>query len=1220
MRVQTKAECKRTSMDAKRKGLSMIQSVKGLGALALHLFFFGVSEPVGAQVVRGVEPDRPLEPIVLCAVERVSPAALAFPSAPSSGLFVWVEGVDGCQDWDYRVSGLWLSVTRYGDELRVMAQPNTTGVPRLGSIMVGGQQVSVTQAAGSAPGCYIRSATPRDPVKTEQALAGLPAPKRGEVVQHYDGLGRLRQSIAVGGSPSGNDVVTLTGYNTYGRKSHSFLPYEAAGATGAFRENDLSALGYKASAQYRYYGLGNLNEGVADSEHPYSETVFEASPLGRVLENGAPGTAWQPRGGRTVRYSYGVNAVGTVVRWMVEEQEPERVCYSNGYYPANTLYLTVTKSENWTSGLLNTIEEYRDGRGNVVLKRAYVEDGPDAGTEPDPVDTYYVYDGRNQLRVVIPPLAVKGLGVQVDLVYQYAYDARGRMVEKKLPGAEPVYMVYDPRNRLVLTQDGNQRAQGSWLFTKYDAQNRPVLTGVYADGRTRQRVQADVDQSYADERYLYQEEAGSAVLGYTNQSFPSVGDAVHYLTATYYDGYAQLNAANGFSGLGFVPQAGFIAFGNGAASHPRVQGQVTGTRVKVLDGNEHTAGARWTCSVTYYDDRYRPIQVRGTLYDGATGGTYTRSTRYAFSGEAERVREQQVFGGKTTERTLVSTYDHAGRLLGTKHQIAGDAGNGEVELSARHYNGVGQLVGLELAGGSQEVRYAYNIRGWLTAMNTPEDLMHGALFGLRLGYEKPEAGAAPQYNGNIASAHWSTQFQGVARSSYAYSYDALNRLTDADYKVASGSAFSESSRFEERDIRYDLNGNILSLSRSSASGSVTRIDNVYSGNQLVYNGEDEYRYDRNGNMTFDGLRGFSVEYNQLNLPRKVSRGSDNIFYIYSAAGEKLAMKRGGAVAQYYAGPFVYDGSRAVDHIVHPEGVAERVSGGYEYQYFLRDHLGNTRVVFAATTGGVAVRQATDYYPFGLAHAPMAVSNGNRYLYNGKERQDAALGGVAFDWYDYGARFYDPTLGRWHSLDPMAEKGRRWSPYNYAFNNPMRFIDPDGQWPNPPGLFEIVMYTAKTLVETQTKSREHIKDVGQTALNMPEIKTKSKGEDIIAINLGKSFKVPGFGELKLGCKLAVNEDKGLVQSVTVGATVLESYGATVEVEVYQGKNSEVNVDTKSDHGLTKPSLPSSPVNGSALLRTVKGTMESLQTYILQRVDEMVNRENYINNEERKQEEL
>ncbi|KXH81441.1 M91 family zinc metallopeptidase [Chryseobacterium kwangjuense] len=111
-----------------------------------------------------------------------------------------------------------------------------------------------------------------------------------------------------------------------------------------------------------------------------------------------------------------------------------------------------------------------------------------------------------------------------------------------------------------------------------------------------------------------------------------------------------------------------------------------------------------------------------------------------------------------------------------------------------------------------------------------------------------------------------------------------------------------------------------------------------------------------------------------------------------------------------------------------------------YQY--RDHLGNARVSFAKNSEGLLeVTDTNNYYPFGLNHIQGIFEGANlgsyySYKYNGKELQETGM-------YDYGARFYMPDLGRWGVIDPLAETSRRWSPYTYAYNNPMRFIDPDG---------------------------------------------------------------------------------------------------------------------------------------------------------------------------------
>ena len=121
-------------------------------------------------------------------------------------------------------------------------------------------------------------------------------------------------------------------------------------------------------------------------------------------------------------------------------------------------------------------------------------------------------------------------------------------------------------------------------------------------------------------------------------------------------------------------------------------------------------------------------------------------------------------------------------------------------------------------------------------------------------------------------------------------------------------------------------------------------------------------------------------------------------------------------------------------------------GGFEYEYFLSDHLGNTRVSFKENGDTAMITQEDHYYPFGMTMAGLSYSNGveNKYLYNGKEFQDDDLGGVKLDWYDYGARYYDVAIGRWNVIDNKAEKYNFTSPYAYALNSPVILIDSDGE--------------------------------------------------------------------------------------------------------------------------------------------------------------------------------
>ncbi len=295
-------------------------------------------------------------------------------------------------------------------------------------------------------------------------------------------------------------------------------------------------------------------------------------------------------------------------------------------------------------------------------------------------------------------------------------------------------------------------------------------------------------------------------------------------------------------------------------------------------------------------------------------------------------------------------------------------------------------------------------------------------------------------------------------------------------------------------MSYDKNGNILGLQRNGdydAQSGFIEIDNLNyyyktdSPNQLAKvddvsspnnstlgfkngsNTDDDYSYDANGNMTIDKNKGIaSIKYNHLNLPTEIifttTPTVKKITYLYSATGEKLQKTvtndTSTTITDYLGGfQYIKVGTAAVvlQYFSHPEGYVNFDTGVYKYVFNYTDHLGNIRVSYTKDeTTGLPVRlEQNHYYPFGLKHTnynteimklrgpdPIAsVTNPYRYKYNGKELQDE----LGLNMYDYGARNYDPAIGRWMNIDPLAEKYFGATLYNYVLNNPINAIDPDG---------------------------------------------------------------------------------------------------------------------------------------------------------------------------------
>jgi len=192
----------------------------------------------------------------------------------------------------------------------------------------------------------------------------------------------------------------------------------------------------------------------------------------------------------------------------------------------------------------------------------------------------------------------------------------------------------------------------------------------------------------------------------------------------------------------------------------------------------------------------------------------------------------------------------------------------------------------------------------------------------------------------------------------------------------------------------------------------------------------------------------SIQYNSLNLPSKVTfKDGSTITYLYAADGTKLrTVHKTGSTATTtdYCGNVVYENG-SQKYLLTEEGYVTLADN--KYHYYLKDHQGNNRVVISSTG---TVEETNHYYPFGEVFA--ATNNVQPYKYNGKEFDNKN----GLNWYDYGARHYDAALGRFISVDPMAEKLYAWSPYVYCLNNPTVYVDKNGEFPFLPNLIGAVL--------------------------------------------------------------------------------------------------------------------------------------------------------------------
>ncbi|WP_353147819.1 DUF6443 domain-containing protein, partial [Flavobacterium sp.] len=931
---------------------------------------------------------------------------------------------------------------------------------------------------------WVKTKIYKDSTKTS-----IPTPTPAQAVtqvSYFDGLGRTIQQVAHAQSNTGKDIVTHIEYDAFGRPAKEFLPYA----------NQNASLNYNASAGTDVLGFYNTT-GYENTSNPFSQKQFEASPLNRVLKQAAPGNAWSLGSGKEIKFDYQTNTANDVklykvtTTWNATLGIYDIALIETGYYAANQLYKTITYDENTPPSGASGLEEYKDKEGKVILKRTF--------NNSLAHETYYVYDIYGNLTYVIPPLVTSATTQLDGLCYQYKYDARNRLVEKKLPGKQWEYIVYDKLDRVVATGPaynpwGGGDTNKGWLLTKYDVFNRPVFTAWNVmsvnSSSDRKKMQTGVDSSniLSESKTTATVTIDAVATKYTNTVFPT---SFKLLTINYYDSYDFPNAPT-------IPTK--IEGQN--TQNTNLKGMPTGSWVRVLDNASSTTNET---SYTIYDTRYRPVRSYTKNY---LGGYTQVDTKLDWAGKTLYTLTSQRRTNASELFTVKDRFEYSPQDRLTKHvqQLTSPTLLPEQLLTLNTYDELGQLTSKKVGGTDvtgaqalQAVDYSYNIRGWLKAINDVNTLGTD-LFAFKINYNQKENGTAGLFNGNITETLWRTSADNIKRK-YNYSYDNLNRLLQANYSKPDAS--TNLNNYKEW-LNYDPNGNITDIVRTGFMDPVAgTVENVIDDLKFVYDtasqnrllkvndlsnspqgfkdnyasAANDFSYDNNGNMTADNNKGIGgIIYNHLNLPIKINFGAKGeIAYLYNAIGQKLqkfvkdVVSNTNTTTDYLSG-FQYLNT-TLQFFPHAEGYMHYTRplnngqlGSFNYVFNYTDHLGNVRVSFAKDPqqGNVLkILEENHYYAFGMKHenynvtrvdfkrypdtgvelVPMpAVANASyNYKYNGQELQEELGRNV----YSYQWRDYDPAIGRFNRLDRFSEKYCRTSPYSFTSNNPVYFREING---------------------------------------------------------------------------------------------------------------------------------------------------------------------------------
>lgn len=839
----------------------------------------------------------------------------------------------------------------------------------------------------------------------------------------YDnGLGDIVQEIQSFPGSSLSSIVVLHEYDEQRRKTKTWLPVTTSSGSNFVTIDQIKSL-----ANSRYSG----------DAAPFSRTEYDDFLQSQPSAQYKAGAKWQNNKKKvSVTYSE-YEGVG------MYETTPT----TGGITTFKMKYLcTQTIDEDGVKSA-----EYTDMNGRLMI------------TETSQGMTYYIYNNKGDIVQVVPPALSEYIISQykagkykirptVSKISQYAYiyryDNQRHCIYKKLPGCAPIYYVYDKAGNCILMQDGNMRKRDEWMYTIPDKFGRPCITGICKN-----------DISYLTEPlhskcvYAEYKETTATLGGYTVQGITLTSPKLY--SATYYDNYKFIGKHGVPSSLNSSTSS--VSTIDTSLGYGLQTGAATAILVASASQKEDSITG-YTYSAMYYDSRYNISQVKTRNH---LNGYETVNTKYSYTGKPLNVEIHRDRRKEGDNEKYSYSYDDADRLLTITHKVDDQTVR---TIQQNSYNTLGQLSCLThvTSGGNLTTSYSYDMHSWLTSISAS---YRSNLFQEKLMYAD---GTNPCYNGNISAMTWKAGYSDTQKK-YEYVYDNASRLLSAKFSEGNNNQGQYNTSYT-----YDCMGNIISLVRNGKQdgGTYGKIDDLkmnYEGNRLisvtdkvsdptytnVWNFKDganssiEYSYDTNGNVIKDLNKGIeSICYNSLNLPLQIQlKDGKSIKYTYSADGHKLRAEyitTKPVTRKYidYCGNMILENGQ-LKQMNFDGGYLSFVGSFNVYHYYVKDHLGNNRMVVHENG---TVEQTNHYYPYG---GLMASSTNpgwgvtdvqNRFKYNGKEL-DRMHG---LDWYDYGARWMDAVIGRWHSMDPLCEDYKDVSPYVYCHNNPVNAIDPDGK--------------------------------------------------------------------------------------------------------------------------------------------------------------------------------